>query len=211
MRSKKEQQLLERLEEAAATRGFDLVDIECTGSGRTAVVRVYLNRPEGLTLDAVAGANEWISEVVESVDPFKGSYTLEVSSPGVNRSLRTLEHFVQAVGEEVSISLDDNLVGRGDPAAHGGQSVQAEQSEQAGQNAQVEKGEQAEQAKLVARDEQGKQEKLRLKYVGIIIRVDPETRRITVESEGSSHILEFDHIKKAKVKGRISFEGRKDS
>lgn len=110
MRSKKEQELLNALEEAALEHGYDLVDIERTGSGRNSLLRVYVDKTEGLTLDEVASSNAWISEAVEKLDPYKGSYTLEVSSPGIDRPLRTLAHFEQAIGKEAVITLDSALL-----------------------------------------------------------------------------------------------------
>jgi ribosome maturation factor RimP len=112
VRSKKEQKLLEKLEAAAVLHGFDLVDIERAGSGRNSLLRVFVDREKGLTLDDVAAANTWVAEVVEQLDPYAGSYTLEVSSPGIDRPLRTLRHFEQAVGEEVSITLETQAGGK---------------------------------------------------------------------------------------------------
>jgi len=112
VRSKKEIQLLEALEAAACVQGFDLVDLEFAGSGRSALLRVYVDKEDGLTLDEVADANTWISQVVEELDPYKGSYTLEVSSPGIDRPLRTWKHFEHAVGEEAVVTLESALVPR---------------------------------------------------------------------------------------------------
>ncbi|MDR1358002.1 MAG: hypothetical protein LBJ48_01405, partial [Coriobacteriales bacterium] len=97
---------MEALEAAASSQGFELVDLEQAGSGRNALLRVYIDKPEGLCLDDVASANAWVAEVVEALDPYKGSYTLEVSSPGIDRPLRTLAHFEQAIGQEATITLD---------------------------------------------------------------------------------------------------------
>jgi len=172
MRSKKEVQLLEALEVAAAAQGFDLVDLEFAGSGKSTVLRVYINKDEGLTIDGIAGANAWISEVVERLDPYKGSYTLEVSSPGIDRPLRTWRHFERALGEEAVITLESNQA---------------------------------------SRPGEGKDNKPRLKYTGIITSVDPEKMLITLEADGVQHTLEFNQIRKAKIKGRLDFEGRRDS
>ena len=172
MRSKKEIQLLEALEEAALSRGFDLVDIELTGSGRNSLLRIYIDKPGGLSLDDVASANTWIASTVEALDPYKGSYTLEVSSPGIDRPLRTIQHFEQAIGQEVVITLDNALTSGG---------VSSEKS------------------------------KPRQKYTGNIVAVDPQKQLISLEADKEIYELEFLHIKKARVKGRLDFETRKDS
>ena len=174
VRSKKEIQLLEKLEAAAQLHGYDLVDIERTGSGRNSLLRVFVSKEDGLTLDDVAAANKWVNEVVEALDPYKESYTLEVSSPGIDRPLRTLQHFAQAVGEEAVISLDAAA------AAHAG--------------SQEEKG-----------------DKVRLKYTGVIKQVDASKQLITLACEDKNYDVNYTHIKKARIKGRFDFEGRKDS
>jgi len=171
MRSKKEVQLLEALEAAAAAQGFDLVDLEFAGSGKSTVLRVYINKADGLNLDEIAGANTWISEVVEELDPCKASYRLEVSSPGIDRPLRTWQHFERALGEEAVITLESNQVS---PAG-------------------------------------AENENKRLKYTGIICGVDSDKLLVTLEAEGVTHTLQFNQIKKAKIKGRLDFEGRRDS
>lgn len=108
--NEKKRELLTALEAAATLHGFDLVDLEYQGSSRAMTLRVYIDKPDGLTLDDVASTNSWISEVVETLDPFRGSYTLEVSSPGIDRPLRTLAHFERAVGEEAIITLLNHRV-----------------------------------------------------------------------------------------------------
>lgn len=95
--------LIAALEPAAAERGLDLVEVELTGATKAPVVRVYLDTlgDEGISLDEVAEATAWVSEVVEAFDPFPGSYTLEVSSPGLDRPLRRPSDFERFVGEQV--------------------------------------------------------------------------------------------------------------
>jgi ribosome maturation factor RimP len=114
MRTKKEQALLEALEGAAVEHGFELVDLELGGGGCARVVRVYLDRPPeagGLDIDTLAAANPWVEAAVEAANPFAGPYTLEVSSPGIDRPLRTREHFARFVGEAVHL-VTEPLEGR---------------------------------------------------------------------------------------------------
>lgn len=172
MRSKKEQTLINALEAAACQHGFDLVDIESAGSGRNAVLRVFISKADGLTLDDVAGANTWIAEIVEAQDFYKGSYTLEVSSPGIDRPLRTFAHFENAVGEEVAITLESAV------ASSEAQSTGA---------------------------------KPRLKYTGVITGVDAQEQSVTINADDTTHTLPFSQIKKARVKGHVSFNNREDS
>jgi ribosome maturation factor RimP len=99
-----------------ADLGLELYDVEITGSGRARIVRVMIDRPAGIEpagpdqagidLDAIAAATEAVSPVLDaaSVDRvLSGPYSLEVSSPGLERPLRTPAHFQRAVGETVSV------------------------------------------------------------------------------------------------------------
>jgi ribosome maturation factor RimP len=79
-----------------------LYDLEMTGS----VLRVSIDRPEGIDIDTIALANKAISRALDAADPIPGAYTLEVSSPGLERTLRTTAHLVDAVGEKVKVKLN---------------------------------------------------------------------------------------------------------
>jgi ribosome maturation factor RimP len=95
-----------------AALGLDLVDVEVS----VATVRVTVDRDGGVDLDALAGANRAVSSTLDRIDPMPGRYTLEVSSPGVERRLRTPAHFARAVGETVSLRLvadPDDVPGAG--------------------------------------------------------------------------------------------------
>jgi ribosome maturation factor RimP len=101
--------LIERLtallEPSAVEHGYELVAVELAGGKGAPVIRVLLDREDGLTLDAIAEANGWISEILEAEDPFKGAYTLEVSSPGVDRPLVKRADFERFVGESVHLKV----------------------------------------------------------------------------------------------------------
>jgi len=99
------QRLTELLEPAATAQGFELVAVEQAGGRGTPVLRVLLDREGGITLDAVASANEWISALLDEEDPFNGPYTLEISSPGVDRPLVKREDYARFVGETVSLKV----------------------------------------------------------------------------------------------------------
>jgi ribosome maturation factor RimP len=84
-----------------AERDLDLYDIEVTGP----VLKVVVDRSEGLDLQVLAAATRAVSRALDEADPIGGAYTLEVTSPGLERSLRTPEHFARAVGETVKVKL----------------------------------------------------------------------------------------------------------
>ena len=112
--------ILEALEVAGAAHGVDVVDVEVVGATKAPTVRVRLDwSDEGkgtISLDDVAAQTEWVSDVIDVVDPFPGSFTREVSSPGLDRPLRRERDFERFAGEqvaltttamEVSIALDE--------------------------------------------------------------------------------------------------------
>jgi len=79
--------------------GLELHDVEI----QKGLVRVTLNRAGGITLDELTSANHAISVFLDDHEPFQGRYTLEVTSPGVERKLRTPAHFAAAIGEKIRI------------------------------------------------------------------------------------------------------------
>ncbi len=91
---------------AVASLGLRLYDVELAGTGKARVVRVLVDRDGGVDLDAIARASEVVAPLLDSGsagDALAGSFTLEVSSPGLERPLRRPEHFRHAVGELVSV------------------------------------------------------------------------------------------------------------
>ncbi|MDR0347475.1 MAG: ribosome maturation factor RimP [Coriobacteriales bacterium] len=112
MRGERQRKLLAALEAAAAQHGFELVDVELVGAGRARVIRVLLDKEGGFGIDDLASANPWIDAIIEENEPFTGSYTLEVSSPGIDRPLRTLEHFARFTNEEAKLNTEP-IDGRG--------------------------------------------------------------------------------------------------
>ncbi|MGH9028309.1 MAG: ribosome maturation factor RimP [Acidimicrobiales bacterium] len=92
--------LFDLLAPTLAGLGLELVDAQV----HTGLVRVFVDRPGGADVDAIAEATRAISTVLDEHDPLPGGrYTLEVSSPGVERPLRSAEHFARAVGETVTV------------------------------------------------------------------------------------------------------------
>jgi len=82
----------------AAREGLELVAVETAGATKAPVVRVLLDREGGLDIDAIVNANRWISEILDAEDPVPSAYTLEVSTPGIDRPLRKLADFERFVG-----------------------------------------------------------------------------------------------------------------
>jgi ribosome maturation factor RimP len=109
--------LIRLLEPPIEALGFELVDIEIAREGRGGVLRIFIDhRAEdsaaGVTVDDCARVSHAVSEVLEIHDPIKGHYTLEVSSPGFDRILRTRAHFERFVGERIFAELKLPMDGR---------------------------------------------------------------------------------------------------
>ena len=121
--------LVEALEPVLDALGLSLYDVELVGSGgRSRTVRVLVDdpqAPDGIGLDRIAAATEAVSPALDqaAADPaagvariLPGAYTLEVSSPGLERPLRTVEHWQGAIGATVSVRTshaDETLRRRG--------------------------------------------------------------------------------------------------
>lgn len=105
VKSALEQQIIDTLEALAAPRGIDVVDVEIVGATKAPCVRVRIDRIDGggISLDEVTAQNPWVSDAIEKLDPISGSYTLEVSSPGMARPLRRPSDFARFTGEEVEL------------------------------------------------------------------------------------------------------------
>lgn len=86
---------------------LELYDLEVSGAGRgRRLVRVTVDRPDGVDLDAIAAASDAVSRALDTAPPaagLGGPYTLEVTSPGLERRLRTPAHFRGALGSVVSV------------------------------------------------------------------------------------------------------------
>ena len=90
----------ELIEPALVSAGFELVDVEASAR----LLRITVDQPGGIDLEAVSTASHVISELIDSHDPIPGDhYTLEVSSPGLERKLRTPEHFRRFVNSTVAV------------------------------------------------------------------------------------------------------------
>jgi ribosome maturation factor RimP len=85
--------------------GLDLYDVELNGTGAARTLRVTVERAGGVDLDAITEVTRAVSPVLDAEPTLAGPYLLEVSSPGLERTLRTPAHFVGARGATVSIKF----------------------------------------------------------------------------------------------------------
>ena len=83
--------------------GFELVDVEWAREGHAWVLRVFVDRPGGVTIDHCQELSRTLETILDVEDFIEPAYSLEVSSPGVNRPLRKPEHFQKFAGERVHV------------------------------------------------------------------------------------------------------------
>ncbi len=108
----KDQQIADLLQATIAALGFELWGVEYLSQGKHSVVRIYIDGPDGITVDDCATVSAQVGSVLDVEEPVSGEYTLEVSSPGVDRLLFRLDQFTGYVGETVDLRLRTPFEGR---------------------------------------------------------------------------------------------------
>jgi len=103
--------LIELLEAPVQALGYELIDVTAP-TGPNGVLRVYIDHEAGINLDDCELVSRQVSAVLDVEDPLPGKYVLEVSSPGLNRPLRTIEHFQRYCNQLVKVRLDQARDGR---------------------------------------------------------------------------------------------------
>lgn len=108
----KHDQLTELLAPVVESLGCELWGLEYLSHGRHSTLRLYIDHPDGVGLEECERVSLQVSSVMDVEDPITGEYTLEVSSPGMDRPLYKLEHFVRFAGEQVAVRLRSAFEGR---------------------------------------------------------------------------------------------------
>ena len=85
--------------------GYVLWDVEYVREGADYYLRITIDSPEGITIDDCERFSRAIDPILDEADPVPDSYHLEVSSPGIERELRTPEHIAACIGEQVEVRL----------------------------------------------------------------------------------------------------------
>ena len=108
----KESQIAALLEPTVQSLGFDLWGLELLSPNRRPTLRLYIERELGVSVDDCAEVSRHVSGVLDVEDPISGEYTLEVSSPGVDRLLFRPEQYGLYIGEPIEIRLRVPFEGR---------------------------------------------------------------------------------------------------
>ncbi len=104
--------LLNLLAPVVESMGYEMLGIEHFPRGQGSLLRIYIDSEAGIGIDDCVRASEQIIGILDVNDPIQGSYDLEVSSPGLDRPLFTLEHFRRFMGQQVKINLREKIEGR---------------------------------------------------------------------------------------------------
>ncbi len=92
--------------------GYELADLEVRLGGKSGLIRLFIDKPEGIGLEDCEKVSRAVSALLDVEDPVPGNYNLEVSSPGLDRKLRKVEHFQRFIGQIVKVKLRFPLEGR---------------------------------------------------------------------------------------------------
>lgn len=101
-------------EPIAAENGCTVWDVEYVKEAGNWFLRVYIDKPEGISISDCEAVSRPLSDALDKADPIEGSYTLEVSSPGADRVLRKSEHYAAYLGSEVDVKLYRAINGKKD-------------------------------------------------------------------------------------------------
>lgn len=104
--------LSEKLQPTVAGLGYELLGIETESGGQGTLLRCFIDSPAGITVDDCERVSRQLGDLIEAEQLLNQAYTLEVSSPGVDRPLFTLQQIGQQQGETVEIRLKQLFEGR---------------------------------------------------------------------------------------------------
>jgi ribosome maturation factor RimP len=105
-------ELAKLLEPTVERLGYELADLEVRLGSKGGMVRVFIDKPEGIDLDDCEKVSLAVSALLDVEDPVPGNYNLEVSSPGLDRKLTKVEHFQRFEGQIVKVQMRFPIEGR---------------------------------------------------------------------------------------------------
>ena len=110
--SKNAARLQELIEPVVTALGYELVGVVYVPQGRHSLLRIYIDSASGIALEDCERVSHQVSGVLDVEDPVTGQYQLEVSSPGLDRPLFSVEHFVRFTGRRAKLRLHTPQNGR---------------------------------------------------------------------------------------------------
>jgi len=109
--AKTESQVLEIAERIASSAGLELVEAEWKGGSKQGALRIYIDKPEGVTHGDCATVSRQLSTILDVEDFFPEQYSLEVSSPGLDRKLFKAADYERFAGRKAKLRLRDSIEG----------------------------------------------------------------------------------------------------
>jgi len=106
------EELQKLLEPTIVRLGYELTDLEVRLGGSGGLLRVTIDKPEGVDLDDCESVSHAVSALLDIEEPMPGSYNLEVSSPGTDRKLTKISHFQRFAGETLKVTTRFPIDGR---------------------------------------------------------------------------------------------------
>ena len=106
------QEIVRLLEPSIERLGYELADVDLKLGGRSGLLRIYIDKEGGVDIDDCEAVSHQVSAILDVEDPIPGNYTLEVSSPGLDRTLTKPAHFKRFMGEDIKVKLRFPLEGR---------------------------------------------------------------------------------------------------
>lgn len=99
-------------ERVVGSEGLELVEVEWRGSSKRGILRVYIDKPEGVTHEDCRAVSRSLSTILDVEELAPGGYNLEVSSPGLDRKLLKLEDYARFAGKRARIRLKNEVAGK---------------------------------------------------------------------------------------------------
>lgn len=107
-----EEKVEDLLQETIEKLGYNLYDVEYAKEGKNYFLRIFIDKPEGIDLNDCEKVNNEINEILDKADYIKEQYFLEVSSPGIERTLRKNKHLKENKGKKIQINLFNPIEGK---------------------------------------------------------------------------------------------------
>ena len=105
-------ELIKLLDPAIERMGYELADLELKTGGADGMLRLFIDRAEGIGIEDCESVSRQVSAILDVEDPVEGNYALEVSSPGLDRTLTKPAHFRRFMGQDIRVKLRFPLSGR---------------------------------------------------------------------------------------------------
>ncbi len=112
MKRNVQQDIIELAAPVVEALNYELVDVEFIKEGANWYLRIYIDKPGGISIDDCQAVSEQMSEILDKKDPIEQSYYLEVSSPGLERPLKTERDFIKYKGELVEVKVFQPIDGK---------------------------------------------------------------------------------------------------